>query len=140
LQGRKGEKDIKRETEASRPSSPDVSFPSSAFLAFAPNLQALRSPPITSQLVMFVTTASTTLAALGALFSLQPSQALTLHARQSDGGSGLTSPGAVGFDYPPIRGWSLDAGKKPVCGGFDLHARTDFPNSTSISFMQWVVT
>jgi hypothetical protein len=89
---------------------------------------------------MFVTTASTTLAALGALFSLQPSQALTLHARQSDGGSGLTSPGAVGFDYPPIRGWSLDAGKKPICGGFDLHARTDFPNSTSISFMQWVVT
>ncbi|KAI5450439.1 hypothetical protein NCC49_003062 [Naganishia albida] len=71
--------------------------------------------------------ALTALAALAAVSSWSPVEALHLHARQSDGGKGLTSPGAVGFDYPPLRGWSLDAGKKPICGGFDLHARTDFP-------------
>ncbi|KAJ9091261.1 hypothetical protein QFC19_009171 [Naganishia cerealis] len=75
---------------------------------------------------MFATTA---LAVFSVLASFQPAHALTLHARQSDGGAGLTSPGAVGFDYPPLRGWSLDAGKKPICGGFDLNARTDFPNT-----------
>ncbi|KAJ9093419.1 hypothetical protein QFC21_006450 [Naganishia friedmannii] len=73
--------------------------------------------------------ASTALAAFVVVLSLPHAQALTLHARQSDGGAGLTSPGAVGFDYPPIRGWSLDAGRKPICGGFDLHARTDFPST-----------
>lgn len=86
------------------------------------------SSTTTSLPSMFTTTA---LAAFIGFFSLQSTEALTLHARQSDGGAGLTSPGAVGFDYPPIRGWSLDAAKKPICGGFELHARTDFPSSTS---------
>lgn len=75
--------------------------------------------------------ALTALAALAAVSSWSPVDALHLHARQSDGGKGLSSPGAVGFDYPPLRGWSLDAGKKPICGGFDLHARSDFPASES---------
>ena len=77
---------------------------------------------------MFATTA---LAIMAAFSAVLPTEALHLQTRQSDGGKGLTSPGAVGFDYPPLRGWSLDAGKKPICGGFDLHARTDFPASKS---------
>jgi hypothetical protein len=79
--------------------------------------------------------AFTAFAAL-AVSSLSSVEALHLHARQSDGGKGLSSPGAVGFDYPPLRGWSLDAGKKPICGGFDLHARSDFPASESSLFAQ----
>lgn len=76
--------------------------------------------------------AASALAVMAAFSACLPAEALHLHARQSDGGKGLSSPGAVGFDYPPLRGWSLDAGKKPVCGGFDLHARTDFPACKSI--------
>jgi hypothetical protein len=80
---------------------------------------------------MFATTA---LAVMAAFTTCLPVDALHLQARQSDGGKGLSSPGAVGFDYPPLRGWSLDAGKKPICGGFDLHARTDFPACKSSCF------
>lgn len=87
--------------------------------------------------VMFATSA---LAIIAAFSAVLPTEALHLQTRQSDGGKGLTSPGAVGFDYPPLRGWSLDAGKKPICGGFDLHARTDFPASKSVALIRYTVT
>lgn len=80
--------------------------------------------------------AATAFAIMAAFSAVLPTEALHLQTRQSDGGKGLTSPGAVGFDYPPLRGWSLDAGKKPICGGFDLHSRTDFPASKSVAFIE----
>ncbi|GAA6029951.1 hypothetical protein JCM8097_009185 [Rhodosporidiobolus ruineniae] len=39
----------------------------------------------------------------------------------------LTSPGAAGFDYPPIRGWSSALQNDGPCGGYDVGGRTDFP-------------
>ncbi|GAA5857590.1 hypothetical protein JCM8547_004284 [Rhodosporidiobolus lusitaniae] len=39
----------------------------------------------------------------------------------------LTSPGAAGFGYPPIRGWSSALQNTAPCGGYDVGGRTDFP-------------
>jgi len=40
-----------------------------------------------------------------------------------------TSPGAIGFDWPPLRGWNGDSDDVAPCGGFTLGGRTDFPIS-----------
>ena len=38
------------------------------------------------------------------------------------------APGALGFAYPPLRGWS-SATASSMCGGYALGGRTDYPLS-----------
>ncbi|GAA5931132.1 hypothetical protein JCM10213_000224 [Rhodosporidiobolus nylandii] len=41
-----------------------------------------------------------------------------------------TPPGAVGFEYPPLRGWAQETTGE-FCGGYDLNGRTEYPVSGS---------
>lgn len=40
-----------------------------------------------------------------------------------------TAPGALGFAYPPLRGWSSSTASVGPCGGYALGGRTDYPLS-----------
>ncbi|GAA5996774.1 copper acquisition factor BIM1-like domain-containing protein [Rhodotorula paludigena] len=40
-----------------------------------------------------------------------------------------TAPGPVGFNFPPMRGWSSALQNTAPCGGYDLGARYEYPVS-----------
>lgn len=39
------------------------------------------------------------------------------------------APGALGFAYPPLRGWAQSSASVGPCGGYTLGGRTDYPLS-----------
>ncbi|TNY18162.1 hypothetical protein DMC30DRAFT_427887 [Rhodotorula diobovata] len=51
--------------------------------------------------------------------------ALTLQPR----GAPTEAPGAVGFQFPPLRGWAQGAASESPCGGFVRQGTTDYPMS-----------
>lgn len=53
--------------------------------------------------------------------------ALTLQPR----GAPTEAPGAVGFQFPPLRGWAQGAASESPCGGFVRQGTTDYPMSAS---------
>jgi len=54
------------------------------------------------------------------------SASATLLPRQGSGAT-ISSPGAIGFEYPAIRGWARESATVQPCGGFALGGRSDFP-------------
>ncbi|KAK9895630.1 hypothetical protein P389DRAFT_170341 [Cystobasidium minutum MCA 4210] len=44
-------------------------------------------------------------------------------------GPPTTAPGALGFAYPPLRGWTQSTASVAPCGGYALGGRTDYPLS-----------